>query len=229
MNKDPQRDAKLSEWLFAVRDAPLDSRSTRYIPLDGSLTGDTGLRGTRLDRTLALFDVVALADARVEWQPTCQLFSGFRGTGKSTELLRLKRLLEEEGYVVLLADARTYHSLARDLTVEELMFIVAGAVGETASEELGKDARPLSGWGRLLEWLKSDVKLEAAGKLGPLELKGALRNDDAFLGDLRDALKGRLETLVRKVHAYVSEIVERARRAGGTPRGSCSCSTTWSA
>ncbi len=34
-------------------------------------------------------------------QPTCQLCSGHRGTGKSTELLRLKTYLEEKGYFVV--------------------------------------------------------------------------------------------------------------------------------
>ncbi|MBW4510450.1 MAG: ATP-binding protein [Scytonematopsis contorta HA4267-MV1] len=34
-------------------------------------------------------------------QPTCQLCSGHRGTGKSTELLRLKEYLEQKGYFVV--------------------------------------------------------------------------------------------------------------------------------
>ncbi len=34
-------------------------------------------------------------------QATCQLYSGHRGVGKSTELLRLEKYLREEGYRVV--------------------------------------------------------------------------------------------------------------------------------
>jgi predicted AAA+ superfamily ATPase len=34
-------------------------------------------------------------------QPTCQLYTGHRGVGKSTELKRLKKHLEEKGFFVV--------------------------------------------------------------------------------------------------------------------------------
>lgn len=34
-------------------------------------------------------------------KPTCQLYSGHRGVGKSTELLRLKEYLEQQKYFVV--------------------------------------------------------------------------------------------------------------------------------
>jgi hypothetical protein len=33
-------------------------------------------------------------------QPTCQLYSGYRGDGKTIELLRLRQDLEQKGYIV---------------------------------------------------------------------------------------------------------------------------------
>ncbi len=55
-------------------------------------------------------DPVALMRKHIEWSETdsIQMFSGFRGSGKTTELLRLKKDLESQGYVVLYGDALEY-------------------------------------------------------------------------------------------------------------------------
>jgi len=45
--------------------------------------------------------------------PTCQLFAGHRGCGKSTELQRLKKTLEDDGYFV------TYFDAEGDLDLED--------------------------------------------------------------------------------------------------------------
>jgi hypothetical protein len=51
-------------------------------------------------------DPVLLLGRAIEWTPgeTVQLFSGFRGTGKSTELRRLRQHLKDQGYLVVLCD-----------------------------------------------------------------------------------------------------------------------------
>ncbi len=41
-----------------------------------------------------------------------QLLSGFRGTGKSTELRRLKDQLQASGYLVVLCDIEDYINLS---------------------------------------------------------------------------------------------------------------------
>ena len=41
--------------------------------------------------------------------------------------------------ILLLADARKYHTQTRDLHIEELLPMVAGAFGEAANELLGRD------------------------------------------------------------------------------------------
>jgi hypothetical protein len=49
-----------------------------------------------------------------------RLFSGFRGSGKTTELLRLRRLLEDRGYFVLYADALNYVNAAEPIEITDL-------------------------------------------------------------------------------------------------------------
>jgi hypothetical protein len=59
-----------------------------------------------------------------------RLFSGFRGSGKTTELLRLRRLLEEQGYFVLYADALNYVNAAEPIEITDLLMVMAGAFSD---------------------------------------------------------------------------------------------------
>jgi hypothetical protein len=45
-----------------------------------------------------------------------QMFSGFRGSGKTTELFRLQKSLQQQGYVVIYADALDTSVLPKKLT-----------------------------------------------------------------------------------------------------------------
>ena len=55
-------------------------------------------------------DPVLLMQRHVDFNDaqSLQLFSGFRGAGKTTELFRLRGELRKQGYVVLYADAMDY-------------------------------------------------------------------------------------------------------------------------
>lgn len=77
------------DFFRGLRDVPLEPDDERYVPLYA-------------DIRIAVDDPVAMMQATIEWSvtPSVQLFSGFRGTGKSTELRRLRQRLREAGYVV---------------------------------------------------------------------------------------------------------------------------------
>ncbi len=215
MQMDPERDALLSRWLESAADEPLDSRSLLYVPLDGSLESPYGVRGTDDAVKDNLADVITIADASEQPTSTCQLFSGFRGTGKTSELLRLKSTLEQSGYVVLYADVQQFHSLVRDVTVEELLYIIAGALGEAAAEELGRPPDLQSGWDAIRDFFHRTIKVDATvqAKLGPFDFKAGLLNNDSFLARLHEALEGRLEDLQAETHRYASDVVGRLRVA----------------
>ncbi len=55
-------------------------------------------------------DPVDLLQKHIEWNDveSLQMFYGFRGAGKTTELFRFKELLEQQNFVVLYADALDY-------------------------------------------------------------------------------------------------------------------------
>lgn len=71
------------------------------------------------------------------------LFSGFRGTGKTTELGRLAELLGElHDFTVLRVSARKYHHLSAALSAEELAVLLAAGIGEAAIETVGESQLP---------------------------------------------------------------------------------------
>ncbi len=65
-----------------------------------------------------------MGDNITEWspdEPTCQLFTGHIGCGKSTELLRLKSLLEAKGFQVVYFDSSRYISIIRQVSEDEYL------------------------------------------------------------------------------------------------------------
>ncbi|MEB3280412.1 MAG: ATP-binding protein [Lyngbya sp.] len=63
-------------------------------------------------------------------QPTCQLFTGHIGCGKSTELWRLKEQLETEGFHVVYFDSDKYLEMG-DIDVTDILLTIARQVSES--------------------------------------------------------------------------------------------------
>ena len=78
---------------------PLLAKDTFYVNLD-SVRGDTNII-RQIGKTITL----------INSKTTCQVYAGHRGTGKSTELSRLKDYLEQQGYMVISASISDYIEL----------------------------------------------------------------------------------------------------------------------
>ena len=65
--------------------------------------------------------------------PTCQLFSGHIGCGKSTELLRLKANLEEEGFHVVYFESSQMLEMG-DVDVSDILLAIAHQVSESLNQ-----------------------------------------------------------------------------------------------
>ncbi len=144
---------------------------------------------------------------------SAQLFSGFRGTGKSTELSRLARELERTGdFAVLRFDVGEYHSRSRALTVEEMALVLAAGMGERALEKLGERLSPeWNVWKRIQSFLKSQVQArEFSWKIVPsLEIKGLIKASGDFHEKLAHLLADRPEVLREFLHGIVGELAQR--------------------
>jgi hypothetical protein len=213
----PVSDEILKGWISACDPRePIEPGDRRYLDLDRieidgrqvRLRGDVHVDG--------LLDVITLSEG-----VSCQLFSGFSGTGKSTELRRLKQHLEETGYQVLLADAQEYHDLNHELTIEDLTVIIAGAFGDAAMQRLGKDKDPgrEGYWQRLQDFLEQDVEISGLKVPGVPDLKVGIKHANPFWLEVRDALAMAPGRLREHCHRYIQRCVDALARAAPQSRG----------
>ena len=192
---------------------PLKPADPKYYNLSQPI-GDEGvlLRGN--SSTESLRDPIELRDE------SCQLFSGFRGTGKSTELRRLALRLEEDGYSVLMIDARDYHTLNRELVIEDMLVLFSGAFAEATGERLGKTVVVEGYWKRLAAFLKKeidfgDVQLPA----GFAKFKVGINHDAPFWLEVRKAMKLTMKELKEQSHDYIKHCVDLIRHEESTRHG----------
>lgn len=117
-----EEDAFLGEFFRQVSATPLDPEDARYVPL-------------YQDPEMVQFDPVDALARAISWThgESVQLLSGFRGTGKSTELRRLKHRLESTGYIVVLCDMEQYLNLSTPIDVTDFLLAVCGGLNEELS------------------------------------------------------------------------------------------------
>ncbi len=190
----------LTEWIANCDPyTPIGPDDERYFDFARLSEDGIDLRG--VDHIAKLYTGITRSG-----EQSCQLFSGFSGTGKSTELRRLKHLLEAAGYSVLLVDARRYHDLNHPLTAEDLTVILAGAFGEATAELLGRDVHRQSYWQRLLEFLKRPVE-EVTLRAAIMDLKIGVKHAKPFWAELREALAASPGKLRRSSHDFIRNCV----------------------
>lgn len=171
----------LKKFFNQLRDRPLEADDPLYVPL-------------HQDKTLSPSDPVELMQRTIEWIPgeSIQLFSGFRGSGKSTELRRLAKCLRGAGYLVVLSDLDDYLNLTVPIDISDFLMTVAGAFSEglVQAKLLDEDPAQQGFWSRSRDFLtQSRVELEVSADLSPVQLKANLKSDPSFKKRLH--LRGR--------------------------------------
>lgn len=207
----------LKEFFRALQTRPIGPDNPFYVDLYAN-------------HELAPSDPVATLAQTIRWSDgeSRQLFSGFRGTGKSTELRRLKARLEDDGHAVFLCDMQDYLNLTTAVDVSDFLISVAGAFGEAVDEDATARLAAEGGTAgsvvlgsyydrlqALLGRLQVDVGL--SGAAGPVDVKVNLKQDPSFRKTLQRALEGRLGRLVDDVRQFVAELIERVRSVRHDP------------
>lgn len=152
---------------------------------------------------------------------TVQLLSGFRGTGKTTALWRLRQKLEQEGYAAIRIDVEDYLNTSLPLGVEEFLVFLAAAF-DTEAERLGfAPQRGLvsDAWDNLLGWFRrvriNKVTVEAGiPDHAKVAVELGLRDRDA-LTEFRSSVQGRIGELAQDVKAALAETQQRVMRHRG--------------
>jgi hypothetical protein len=174
-------------------------------------------------------DPVARLRTHIEWAgaESLQFFSGFSGSGKTTELYRLRRDLENNGVLVLYANALDYLGTQVPVDISDMLLVVAGAFSDSLKTDHGIDLGSESWWGRITNYLtrtsiavteatakietESPAKEIAGGLTGGVELKFALKESATFRKKLRAFLENRLVELKKEVNKFIEEGVQALR------------------
>lgn len=193
---------KRREYFNRCKLEPLLPDDPRYVELDAARRRVRGI-----DWVDRLAEIVELSD-----EPVCELFTGLPGSGKSTELLRLARRLEDPGqgnFLVVVLAADELLDVTNPIDVPDIILAILYGTERRLLEREGQDADQAMQEGyfrRLWNWLtrtdvsltKSDMSVSDVGKL-PLELKTrpSLRAQvrsavathlNQFLGEAREEL-----------------------------------------
>jgi hypothetical protein len=179
------------------------------------------------DAEISADDPVALMQWTIEATvgASVQLFSGFRGSGKSTELRRLRRRLQAGGYTVLLVDVEDYLNLSSPIDVPDFLLAVAGAIGDeaVASAAVDDDPEQISYWNRFTSFLRSVQLAELAADTGvspaKVGVKANLRDDPTFVAQLQQRMARHQGAFVEDVHDYVGDVVRQITKKNPATAG----------
>ena len=199
---------------------PLQSGDSRYVDC-------SAVRGNE--------DVVEHLYRRITWSdnPTVQLFTGHRGCGKSTELLRLKHQLEEADFTVIYFEADDVISM-EDLIYSDVLVAIARQVYQGLAEmevDLGQDLLD-----DIFEWFAEEVlayesvqaaqaELQAEVSVGvpkfisPLaqlmaKITGQLRTGVESRRQVRQRLDPQISQLIDRINLLLSKGTMELRRHG---------------
>ena len=201
------QESYLKELYGALRDEPLEPSDPKYIDFyeAGALTQA---------------DPVAALATTIEWSGgSKQLFSGFRGTGKSTELRRLRQRLQAHGNTkVVLCDMADYLNLTTRVDISDFLISAAGAFSEALEDEslLGKDMMKEGYWTRFWNFAtRAKVELPDLPDLPGVGLKASLKADPSFRQEVQERMKGHLSALSNDVTRFMEECFKALQKRHG--------------
>jgi hypothetical protein len=141
-------------------------------------------------------------------------FTGMRGAGKSTELRRLKRDLEEDGFVVFYADMTEYLPLNSPIEIGDFLLVVLSALAHGVKEDprFGADLTKQGLVERLGAFLTQEIALDGINwTTGFLDQKVGftfkVKQNPEFKKQLQAKSRGVIDGLVRASREFVDGVV----------------------
>jgi tetratricopeptide (TPR) repeat protein len=145
--------------------------------------------------------------------PTCQLFTGQIGCGKSTELLRLKAELEQQKFHVVYFESTQVLNVV-DLDVTDIMLAIAGKVSESL-EGIKIRLKPtyfVKLFGEIVNFLNTplgDSELQGELSVGIAKITAKTKESPNLRRRLRDYLEPRTENILQSIN---QELLYRANQ-----------------
>jgi hypothetical protein len=201
-----QRSAALQVFARALQDRPLDPAN----PADEKLyVKELHVPANSPDPVARLAVQIERAEGSRVW-----LFTGNIGSGKSTELRRLRHELTDKGCIVLLADAADYINLNQKIEISDFLISVTAAIAEQAGTCLGDTQIEASYWERFGAFLKN-TQVEVTELSLDGHLKAALRQDPTIKKRLQDHLRGHITRLAEELENFRGVILDKIRAKKG--------------
>lgn len=136
-------------------------------------------------------------------EPTCQLFTGHIGCGKSTELLRLKYQLENQNYHVVYFESSQDLDMA-DVDITDILLAITRQVSESL-ERVNIHLQPTyfkKLFRDMVEWLQTpvDLNLEAAFSLLIGKITARTKESPQLRKQLRQYLEPRTSIILESIN-----------------------------
>ncbi len=176
----------------------IDQDNPYYVPVHEPLSeGDGALSAVDKIR-------INISNAR---HGSLNFLSGFAGTGKTSELNRLKALLSGAGYYVAFAKAKSHFSLTSPVVPDIFLIRLAAAYWATLAADHDIEIEEETFWDKAGAWLEQiKVKLtKFEFKLMGFKLKYEIVHNADFIEQLRQALESQREQLVEFVRQAFAE------------------------
>jgi hypothetical protein len=214
---DPATNAKLKAIYQSLQDQELEPGDRRYVALFEN-------------PSLSTLDPVADMIRAIEYAAleSVQLFSGHRGTGKTTQLHRLKGQLERDPtYKVVVCDMDSYLPMTEKVDVVDFLLAAAGALSDALSDPDLLGADPTRNyWDRFVGWLRGqriaveelglDVKTPVApGIQVGATVKLNLKYDAEFRKRVRERTKLHVGAFRAEVHDFAQDCLKQLRKRFG--------------
>lgn len=191
---------------------PLPANHPLYVDLDAGVP----VRGSRQESCIdSMYRSIQLSEPTAE---TCHLFTGFPGSGKTTELRRLEDRLNRADDVptrVVFVDFQEYVDLFTPISITDILRVLAYCLDRAALVAEGKDPDKAPGYlQRFWRFLNTEIELkELSFEAYGASLMAELKNNPTFRKKAEEALKLRFQQFADDARASMSESVIRLRAA----------------
>lgn len=152
-------------------------------------------------------------------KPTCQLFTGHIGCGKSTELQRLKAELEQQGFHVVYFESSQVLEMA-DVDVTDILLAIARQVSdslETVQIKL-KPGYFVNLFREIGEILQTPVELSGEFSVGIAKISAKTKDSPKLRSQLRQYLEPRtngiLEAINKEIFAPATQRLKQQGKKG---------------
>lgn len=140
-------------------------------------------------------------------------FSGHRGVGKSTELLRIAHKLRQDDHFVVVADMGQRINLAEEISIEVLLLTMMAELSAAFEKQFGGQPLQRGYLQRMVDFFTrtnvqvSQVSLGMAGGGAKADFTVLIKDDPTLREKVVAAARGSLGSFVDEVRTYVKEVL----------------------